>query len=153
MSRLNLRLACFLWFVFWLSLIGFILCANVVFAAEPTPTAPQIVAPPTCAFYSNTITVIEPLKDSWERPLGPAGTKEAFYGCLISVWEVDELGNQLGGSTVIGLVPSAPGGGGTKVVPIPPQFMGKMIKANGFCANGYGFGPNSDFAYYFVKGK
>lgn len=151
MSRL--KVYAIVWVAFWVVLIVGVLLAAGAGAVEPVPAAPELVAPPTCAFYANVVKFIEPSKDLWERPFGPAGTKEAFYGCMLSLWEVDELGNQLGGVTVFGLVPSAPGGGGTKLVTIPPQFTGKMVKANGFCVNGYGFGVTSVPVSYFVKGK
>ena len=151
MSRL--KVYCIIWVVFWSFLISFVLCASGAGAIEPISAAPEIVAPTTCAFYANVVKLIEPTKDLWERPFGPVGAKEAFFGCMRSLWEVDELGNQLGGTLVFGLTPSTPGGGGTKLVPIPPRFTGKMVKARAFCVNGYGFGVNSMPVAYFVKGK
>jgi len=147
----RLKIYFIIWTVCWFILIAYVLWSNGAKAADPVPIAPEITAPLTCAFYSSQIKFIEPSKDLWDRPLGGTEPKQTFYGCMLKFWEVDELGKQLGGTYVFGLNPSSPSGGGTKIVTIPIQFQGRMIKATGFCVNGYGFGPTAVPVSYFVK--
>lgn len=153
MSRL--KIYCILWVLFWFSLIGYVLWVNGANAqtGDPVLSAPTMDAtsPAILAFYSNKIRFTEPSKDIWERPLVGSDPKQKFYGCMLSLWEVDDAGTKIGGNILIALSPSSPQGGGVLLVTIPIQFEGKLIRANGYCANGYGFGPKSTIASYFVK--
>lgn len=141
------------WLLFWFSMIAYTLWCNGASAAptsEPVPVPPNLSTSVACALYSSVIVFNEPTKDVWGRPLGGSG-KQAFYGCAVNYVEVDELGNALGSSSVVGLPPSGPAGGGTILIPIPAVYKGKMIKVDGYCVNGYGLGLKAASVLYFVK--
>lgn len=155
MPRLKLYL--FLWIVFWFSIIGFVVWSNAAHA-QAAPEPPSIGTLGTCALYSNTIKMHEPTTATNGTPLVELPAGKRFYGCMIKIWEVDELGNPLANTSTIG-VPPAGGvggtgsGGGVQEIGIPVDFEGKLVRATGFCANAFGLGPESKPMSYFVKGK